>query len=89
MPRLESAGRYPPIEVMAKLVAPHMERCIGCLLCVLCSSRARGSISLEDSAIRIYFDGTSFSAQVDAGLPVSEEIVKICPRNCLALTEDQ
>jgi len=75
------------IGTMAKLTAPHMERCVGCLLCVLASARERGSLSLEDSAIKIVSENGSFAAQIDAGVVVSADVVKICPRNCLALEE--
>ncbi len=64
-----------------------MERCIGCLLCVLASARERGTLSLTDAAIRITREGGSFVTHIDPGLPVSAAVVKACPRNCLSLTE--
>ena len=72
---------------MAKLTAPHMERCIGCFLCVLASARERGYLSFEESAIKIINQGRTFTAQIDAGVSVSGEVAKICPRNCLVLVE--
>lgn len=72
---------------MMKLGAPQMERCIGCLLCVLASAREGERFSLENSAIRIVGATQPFSAQIDDGASVSDEVVKICPRNCLSLVE--
>lgn len=71
---------------MLNLIAPHMERCIGCLLCVLASAREQGNLSLTESAIRITREEGSFVAHTDPGLSVSVAVVKVCPRNCLSLS---
>lgn len=72
---------------MKTLTAPHMERCIGCLLCVLVAGRGAGAISLNSPLIRIVRRQNRFVAEIDSGLPAPASVVEICPRNCLKLIE--
>lgn len=75
---------------MAVLKAPHMDRCIGCLLCVLQSGWARGVVSLEGSPIKIVPGSGHLSAEIDSGAHSFGELEKIslsCPRNCLKVEE--
>lgn len=71
---------------MKILTAPHMERCIGCLLCVLEAGRSPNQRSLNDSLIRIVPEAGGFLAEIDRGRVASLKIVEACPRNCLVLT---
>lgn len=72
---------------MQILTAPHMERCIGCLLCVLEAGHSENQRSLNDSLIRIVPKESDFLAEIDTGRPANPEIVEACPRNCLALSQ--
>lgn len=75
---------------MAFLIAPHMERCIGCLLCVLQSGWPRGVVSLANSPIKIINQKSGFKAEIDSGPRAPGELEKIalaCPRNCLKVEE--
>ncbi len=72
---------------MQILTAPHMERCIGCLLCVLESGRRPNQRSLNDSLIRIVPKEGGFMAEIDTGRAASSKIVEACPRNCLAISD--
>lgn len=65
-----------------------MERCIGCLLCVLEAGKEKGEISLSQSLIRILArEGGGFVAEIDSGREASEKMAQVCPRNCLAVVE--
>lgn len=75
---------------MPVLTAPHMERCIGCLLCVLQSGWSRGVVSLANSPIKIISQKSGFKAEIDSGRRDEAELKKIvlaCPRNCLKVEE--
>lgn len=75
---------------MAVLKALHMERCIGCLLCVLESGWGRNVVSLEGSPIKITQVGLGFDAEIDSGVKEKEELSRVadsCPRNCLKVEE--
>lgn len=75
---------------MGVLKAPHMERCIGCLLCVLQSGWSRGVVSLSNSPIKIINQKGKFVAEIDSTAHSAEELEKIalsCPRNCLKVEE--
>lgn len=75
---------------MPVLTAPHMERCIGCLLCVLQAGWPRGVVSLANSPIKIISQKSGFKAEIDSGIHAGEELEKIvlaCPRNCLKVEE--
>lgn len=72
---------------MKVLTAPHMERCIGCLLCVFEASKESRQIFINNSLIRILPQAGGFAAEIDTGREASEEIVAICPRNCLSISE--
>lgn len=76
---------------MAVLKAPHMDRCIGCLLCVLQSGWARDVVSLEGSPIKIIRSDGRFDAEIDSGVrskPDLEKVALSCPRNCLKVEEE-
>jgi len=76
---------------MAILTAPHMDRCIGCLLCVLQSGWGRNVVSLEGSPIKIVRVIGRFEAEVDPGVRSKPELEKValsCPRNCLKVEEE-
>ena len=76
---------------MAVLKAPHMDRCIGCLLCVLQSGWSRDVVSLEASPIKIIQINGGFVAEVDSGIRSKTELEKValsCPRNCLKVEEE-
>lgn len=67
-----------------------MDRCIGCLLCVLQSGWARDVISLEGSPIKIVQANSRFDAEIDSGVRSVSELEKVafsCPRNCLKVEE--
>jgi ferredoxin len=73
---------------MAVLSAPHMDRCIGCLLCVLKSGWTRNAVSLEGSPIKIVQHNERFEAEIDSGVvskPELEQAALACPRNCLRI----
>lgn len=68
-----------------------MERCIGCLLCVLQSGWAKGTVSLEGSPIKIIENNGHFSAEIDSGVRAASELEEValsCPRNCLKVEEE-
>lgn len=76
--------------LMKMLKAPHMERCIGCWLCVLQAGNSSGEVSFGASPIRIVARGQEFVAEIDLGaahVKDVEKIAAICPRNCLSLEE--
>ena len=76
---------------MASLKAPHMNRCIGCLLCVLQSGWARNTVSLEGSPVKIVQSNGHFDAEIDSGVRSKLELEKValsCPRNCLKVEEE-
>lgn len=73
--------------VAVKLATTNIERCIGCMLCVLASAREKGALSLNNSALKIKASGTSFSVEIDPGAEISSDVIKLCPRNCLSLLE--
>ena len=76
---------------MAVLKAPHMDRCIGCLLCVLQSGWDRDAVSLEGFPIKIIQASGRFDAEIDSGVrskPDLEKVALSCPRNCLKVEEE-
>ncbi|MCL5003847.1 MAG: hypothetical protein M1352_01095 [Patescibacteria group bacterium] len=74
---------------MKILTAPHMERCIGCLLCLVEAGTVKSSVSLNNTLIRVIRKSSGFGAEVDetAVGGEAERVVKACPRNCLATAE--
>ncbi len=72
---------------MKILTAPHMERCIGCLLCVLEAAKSRGTLSLDNPLIKIVKSSIGFTAEIDSGMLAPERVVQACPRNCLKVED--
>jgi len=72
---------------MKILTAPHMERCIGCFLCVLAAGNNKDTLSLNNSLIRVIAQGREFVAEIDSGIEAEEGVVASCPRNCLKIEE--
>lgn len=75
---------------MAVLKALHMDRCVGCLLCVLQSGWSRNVVSLEGSPIKIIYSEGSFDAEIDSSVMSKPELEKVaisCPRNSLKVEE--
>lgn len=67
------------------LVAPREQKCIGCMLCVLATSRyEKKKLGMKDSPITIKGRPGAYKIQIDYGEEIKypEKIIQICPQNC-------
>lgn len=67
------------------LVAKSPQKCIGCMLCVLATSRyEKKKLGTKDSPITIKGKPSAYKIQIDYGEDIKfpEKIVQICPQNC-------
>ena len=73
------------------LIVSKEERCIGCRLCVLASSRyEKHRLGQKESLIHIKGRPGSYKIQIDYGneLKYPQKIVNICPQNCFDIIKD-
>ncbi len=76
------------------LTSPRSNRCIGCGLCVIRASLLIGNtVDLSKSFITITGSKGNYKVLIDYGRDVDinnlEDIVKICPKNCFDIKEEE